>query len=726
MPAEIRAQFNAYLGADDFRGNMKSWKSDLMHQDANGKWANNDLPDPAANRMTDAEWDKLFNALRDAFQAMNAQRSKFKEDKKATEFLDAWFGPGKLFTSIQPSPTAQAQIPALTNLLQTHQRTLAMKLQQWGLVDSDFTYQDLLDGLTGGKYKNNPTFQEKLTQVARYITYYTNGTNDTALQAEIGPQNFSDIENGFQDNTVSAPRRDYLKTNYDFLLRTLYTNKAAYNVFKQYDNGKISKQLDKAIEKTDYANKESPDYVPPKRTDELTLGEQISNWWGDTYADVLEKFVKLRGDQMFIKPESRAIVGAIHGLKIKPTDGLKAILDKAGDIEKKLMYKSPKATEAFKYFVKTMKDLQATMPKAFAKALSHGHQRRALVEEMVIAAVRDGKVEQAKIAMEILAVIRYGWTTSKIMDALGKEKLSIFSDPSLSWNKTAGIKFVTTAFDKSLKTAFMGVGYAITIAGNAIRQRGHKFNGHSNRIKGAEKAWQQQVDTDKNAAIRSRDDAQNQRQIQQQRQSAINQQYGINDQTIAAHEQQLQTDQQTLAGYQNDIDSLQAQMADAQTQKEELEQNTMPQFQAWLQDPANANHPQRAQVEQQYRQIRIKRVRLWQQMRTDQANLTQKQNAQANLQTSVDDQIDHISQYHDATNNVLFLDERIQQRDNELANWDADHQNKYAELMAHWDFLETGRKTHSWAISKARAQKKFSATIDPKLQQWYQNYQYAA
>ena len=46
MPAEIRAQFNAYAKTDDFRGNMKSWKSDLMHRDPSGKWVNNALPDP--------------------------------------------------------------------------------------------------------------------------------------------------------------------------------------------------------------------------------------------------------------------------------------------------------------------------------------------------------------------------------------------------------------------------------------------------------------------------------------------------------------------------------------------------------------------------------------------------------------------------------------------------------------------------------------------------------
>ena len=71
MPPEVRAQFDVYLASDDFRGNMKDWKSKLMHQDANGKWVENALPDPndATGNffLDDKEWTKFlyrpFNQL---------------------------------------------------------------------------------------------------------------------------------------------------------------------------------------------------------------------------------------------------------------------------------------------------------------------------------------------------------------------------------------------------------------------------------------------------------------------------------------------------------------------------------------------------------------------------------------------------------------------------------------------------------------------------------------
>ena len=60
---------------------------------------------------------------------------------------------------------------------------------------------------------------------------------------------------------------------------------------------------------------------------------------------------------------------------------------------------------------------------------------KALIRELIIKAVRENKIDEAKTAMEVLSVIKYGYTTSKIMDAIRKEPLSIFSDKGLSWNK---------------------------------------------------------------------------------------------------------------------------------------------------------------------------------------------------------------------------------------------------------------------------------------------------
>ena len=100
---------------------------------------------------------------------------------------------------------------------------------------------------------------------------------------------------------------------------------------------------------------------------------------------------------------------------------------------------------------------------------------KALIRELIIKAVRENKIDEAKTAMEVLSVIKYGYTTSKIMDAIRKEPLSIFSDKGLSWNKNEGMQFVTNALDRSIKYAFTSLGYGITFVGNAIRLSGSKI-----------------------------------------------------------------------------------------------------------------------------------------------------------------------------------------------------------------------------------------------------------
>jgi hypothetical protein len=81
MPPEKFATFVKYIkNGDDFPdgSNMKIWKRDLVHQDASGKWVNNDYPDgraptppatPGSNpwEMDDEEWKKLYIEFRDAF-----------------------------------------------------------------------------------------------------------------------------------------------------------------------------------------------------------------------------------------------------------------------------------------------------------------------------------------------------------------------------------------------------------------------------------------------------------------------------------------------------------------------------------------------------------------------------------------------------------------------------------------------------------------------------------
>ncbi len=510
MPPEVFAKYQDYLngndGNGDFAGNMKSWRDKLMYINADGKYDRNELPNAlmAPWVLSDDEWKKLFKAFRDAFRSMSASRDNFKDNKDATEFLNEYFGDAitHIFSNAVADPLIEPTLSDFANRLSANPGLQYLISSYLG----DISYSDFVAGIKNKKYNKDTKFQGVLKDVVGYLIYMKDqnaagyGTNEYQPYAAVF-ENFDldGIQNGFHDD-VDDKKLDAFKQEYKNLLNAV-TRKKINDVFKDYDGGKITGQIEAARSKIDYDNKDSKDYVPPKRDDELTPLQQMDRWTGDTWDSILGKYLGTHGNRVYFSPSARMIVGAIDGAKIKPTDGLDKVLSTTADIKKGLQYKSPTANDHFDWFTKTLTELKTTMPKAFAGALKNGTQMKAIVSEMIAKAVRDGKVDQAKTALEVLSVIKYGYTTSNIMDAMRKEPLSIFSDGKLSWNKNEGMKFVTTALDKSIKAAFIGIGYGITMTANAWRLNGSKFNGKKGRLRGEQERWDSQNSADKAALI---------------------------------------------------------------------------------------------------------------------------------------------------------------------------------------------------------------------------------
>ena len=776
MPAEVRAKFNEYAKNDDFRGHMKDWKKNLM---TNG--ANNPMPDPneagGAWELSNDEWEKLFRAFQDAFRAMDADKKSFKDNKDANDFLNEYFGDLHLFSNGVASNDAEQEIQGnFKTFLESNRQVLEVTFKQWGLTDGDFSYSDLMSGIRDKEYNTSPKFQKKIKEVAQYVAYYMRQPDfvNSLPNARTNLPDFEKVEKGFDDDQIDPLKLDYFKRNHRDLLDTLNKKSKIYSVFKTYDKGKISKLLDEATQKVDYGNKESDDYVPPKRDDELTPWQQLSKNIGDTWSDYMDKYIKFRGDRLYMSNSAKAIVKALDDkkVKMKPTDGLGKLVENTDAIKANLLYKSPTATKHFEWMAKTLKELQSTMPKAFAGALQNGRQMRALVSELIMTAVRDGKIDEAKTAMEVLSVIKYGYTTSKIMDALGKENLSIFSDKGLSWNKNEGVQFVTNAMDKSIKAAFMAVGYGITIAGNAYNLHGSKFNRATGRMKQAHDDFVQANDDAKNKKIAERNIENPLAQQRIQAEQNVMAQTGITDATYAQHEQAYNTAKSDAAQkltVMNDADkrlkdtNQKLESYDDLTQQINNANQTLPQIQQDLQRLQNAlNNPntyngippqaanalavdiqrQITDLQQQERDIQQSLPQLQQQQQQLLANpdiqsaLANRPQYQADFnaaQTSYNtaqqmaDQLgDPVHKFKNAKNRVDELNRQIDARNDEINNWDDKHTDKFQELMAYWDFLETGRNTHtgnmySWTPgSAAKKQKKFNGSA--RFQQYLAAY----
>ena len=90
-----------------------------------------------------------------------------------------------------------------------------------------------------------------------------------------------------------------------------------------------------------------------------------------------------------------------------------------------------------------------------------------------------------------------------------------------------------------------------------------------------------------------------------------------------------------------------------------------------------------------------------------------------------------LNAWTEAKNTVDLMTERITKRDEQILNWDADHKDRYMELMAYWDMLETGRgsktgKMYNWFenLSKKKAEQRFATERGQIVNDYLSNYSY--
>lgn len=361
---------------------------------------------------------------------------------------------------------AFADVPALDDFI--------IKKIKSKKYNSDTNVQKKIKGIANGLYNNwQSSFQgDDVTEAVSLIhnSLATIGQDAAFNEIDISDDNLAKFKNGYAEE----------------LLNTLYKNKDIRNKFAEQDNDEIIDKLEKAEKKLNYNDPNSSEYVKPKTEDVLTPFQQIEKWATDTYNNSMRKYARLRGDPLLFSAFSKEIFKAIDKEKVKPTDGIEGLLGKADAIKKRLPNKI--VEEHFDWFVETMNKIKAEKQNAVAGAWNNAAQMKCVITEIILKATgpnaKDGDMEKAKTAMEIMTAMKYGMMTSKVMDALKQTDFTVFSDGKLSWNKNEGVQFVTKAFDQSVKAAFLGVGYAVTFARNKIMMRNMKFTDKDNQ-KGA-------------------------------------------------------------------------------------------------------------------------------------------------------------------------------------------------------------------------------------------------
>lgn len=786
MPAEVWARFEDWRKNGTLTDDMKNWVRDYMTQNTNGDYVKNGLPDPNDNNvLPESEARKLFVAFQNAFSGMAADLNSFKDkDPQSADFVNSYFGNGKLFQTSPAKQECKNGIVKILQLLQQHPNLQnyivenTKKSDGKPVFESTDKLQALLQDCQKGKYDTDNSVQKKIQQVARtlsdvvgwYSSIDQNSPEYQAIYAIKGDLDNVLAKDAFATDPQSIPgdklrnfREIYAKQDKTGLLQTLYFNRTIRDRFSKYDNEEITKPINKAEEDINWQDKSKENYVDPKISDVLDPIQQIQKWVSDTYSDTIKKYEELRGGTVFRRQEAKDIFSAIDKVKVKPTDGLDGLLKKKSDIEGKL--NNPVSRQHFKWFTETMEPIAAKMPKAVAGAWKNANQMKAVIGQIILTATDPNNsdphaIEKAETAMEIMTAMKYGMMTSKVMDAMKQTEFSIFSDGQLSWNKNEGIQFVTKAFDKSVKAAFLGVGYGITIIRNKVMMSGMKFKNKDNQNKSNLAKRFNDENTTKQQALRDQNTADTRTiYARQQDLQNLNQQ-GINRGTLNRHQYNLQQinnrmqnndaiRQQNRAGFDTYNTNKQTVDTDA-TKRQELaslaQQLNDPtnglnaqvaQKQNQLRDPATyAGMPDAAanalamQIQQELNEL-IKQQQKTNNSYTDlnkqlndpqyQKNLRtasrNMQNSQAayNAYTTADVAYNQDKQQYDSLNNKIEafneatqeineLNRAITARNNALNNWPQQNTNKVLYLENYWNFLQTG-KTKTWRLSTKKAQK---------------------
>ncbi|MBD5400726.1 hypothetical protein HDR61_03205 [bacterium] len=724
------AQYCDYVKADNFNGHMKDWKklletnaSGFVSDPATGLYKPKDLPRLAELESGDLE--KMYRAFQTAFRAMATSRKSL--DDKTVKFLDKYFGKdltaippvARMFDNASASPRADNQIK--TDLLPFLQNTrnMGFVLKRAGLLNDEFTFKDLIDGIKQKKYNSDPTFQRRLLNVVEYIS--ASDQDDLAKALRLGSTkdipDLSDISNGFNNDAISPQQMHNFQLNYAELLKALYKEPKILNDFQRFDNGKISKSLTEAKEHLNYNDPNSDDFIKPKRTDELTIPQHISKFFRDTYDEYLDKYISLNGDRFFFSDHAKDIVGGLK--KVKPTDGLEGLLKEAAGLEKNLKASDKfKSAKHAKWFASTLTEFSndKKMSRIFAGALKNSTHMKALIRELIFKAIKEDKIEEAKTAMEVLSVMKYGYTTSKIMDALRKEPVSIFSDKGLSWNKNEGMQFITAAMDRSIKYAVVGLGYGLTFVGNAIRQSHSKIkkttgelNKERKKINAQNEADKQQLDKTIIAEGRRKG------RLEYWRDETLNRAGG---RTADAYKQDLNND-----------------MTAADTDLKAAKDNAAVELRAiyqWLATTPNTD-PNYNDVLNYYEAA----SKAFEENGDGHAALAGMPapgplagGVAANIVTALqnmetysqvyDRANDKLNKFVDAENTIAALSDQLDRHNKEAADWDKNHHDKIEELLNYWNRLEKGRNTHSgpmysWFGKKKTQEAKFKADRDDMI-----------
>ncbi len=760
----------------------------------------NGLPETRADKAeTDKAWEKLYKELRDAFRALSNNRKRLddKDDKKTLDFLDAFYGFGLLFEPAQLTGDAATQFKEVfLPFIGNNKTNLYQALKDFGIyTDTEENFAKFIKDLKKGKHNTDNGVRDTLASIVGYLqsSYY-----GPAIKERMGIEDdipdFEILQKGLEKDEVDPGKVIEFKKSYKLILDPIYREKNIYKNFEPHLDS-VKDAIETAKKRIDYNNADSKDFLTEKRMDEKGPVEKtvdnVKKWWGDH----TDKYVSLHKSRLFYSAEAQAIAAAIDKTKFKPTDGLDKFVESLKDIGAKV--KGNKAKQHFKWFSETMVKLQGDkqMSSIFAGALKNPRKLKELAAEIAIQGIKDGKKdEEIQTAMEVLKTIQYGYATSNRLNAVMQQDLTLFSDKSLSWNKNEGMNFVMTGLDKTINFSLKFTALTLTTGYNIINRKiGNKFNGNiSKRTQAAFAAHQQKRATE--AATKEKEKQLLDKLDRENRRNAIAEKNatGITQRTLASEKRNLaalRTDEEAKktvfdtaqadfntaqqnfniadVAFQNIKTTISAQVS---RRKELIKINKeLRTLQNKIDAIGTPTDPKAISALDRLKQQQNSLIARQNQVQQDINDATQEynialgnhtaakqrhdltqvamQNAETAMQnaetaynsvsTTANDLDSRITKFTQATERIKVAKERLTKRQTEFDKWQNEDKNRFAALMAHWDFLNSGRKRTGenviqqalegiLPLSQKARQKRYDArkknVHDAFLQRYYQQH----
>lgn len=478
-------------------------------------WANpktgelaTELPGPD---LSEEDWEYFYRLCRTTIRNINDKREDLlrKDPDKNPLPIDKWFG-SKNLKAFSVQEVKQSIKDKLKQFATVVMESPRLKNKLMDSFSADYSIDTFLTDLIDQDYSRNSQFTiVKIQTLVRILPGllrpeydfkvgdYKNQLDDKTIDAiqriflgagydPIAGIAMDDLENQFDEISAELdPANEQINpmqlaqfkhpSVYKEILKALYApdkpeKKSPFNSqFASNGGGEITGYMNEIVVGNNYES--GGNELVPKLGKELNIRERLNEKISDFKDEHFLRLTDRAARHIYIEPNAKGIVDAIIKEKISPTDGLEKIIEKKDAIVKRVQAKSPTSKKGCDFLFDALAYIKVSgdMDKALSGALKNGRKAEAIAFEIIKYAIAKRKVSEAKVALEVFAVMRYDTLSSAHWSELKKSQGDIFGDKNLSFNKNETMSFITRALDKTIWLGVNGTFWAGVMTRNLIQ-----------------------------------------------------------------------------------------------------------------------------------------------------------------------------------------------------------------------------------------------------------------